>query len=418
MLEAAMTDRTGVVLLVVTMDTKGEEALYVRDCLREAGVGCLILDAGIRGKSPVPVEVGREDVARAGGRTLARVQAMGHEGKALNAMIEGAVRWARDLYQKGSFTGILGLGGSMGTTLGTAVMRGFPVGLPKVMITTMASRDTRAFVGTRDILMLHSVCDISGLNHITNRVLRNGAMAMAGMIRGARGMEDSGRPTVFVSTLGTSETCAQSLKRQMEGDGKEVVVFHTVGAGGQAMEEMIREEGVSALVDLSLHEICDHHFGGDYDAGPDRGAAALKRGVPTVLVPGNTDFLVTGPVEIARKRFPGRPFHSHNSAITVVRTERGELETLAGVVAGLCNTARGPWAILVPMKGLSAFDSPEGPLHDPEGPEILSDALKRKLDRPSLVQELPYHINDPDFSSAVIKALEGLLNASDVNHSS
>lgn len=411
-------DRSGVVLLVVTMDTKGAEALYVRDCLKEAGVESLIMDAGIRGESPVPVEVSREDVARAGGRTLAKVRAMGHEGKALNAMIEGAVKCAQDLYRKGSFLGILGLGGSMGTTLGTAVMRGFPVGVPKVMITTMASRDTRAFVGTRDLLMLHSVCDISGLNRVTNRVLRNGAMAMAGMVRGAGVIEDSRKPMVFISTLGTCEACAQRLKEQMEGNGKEVVIFHTVGAGGQAMEEMIQEEEVSALVDLSLHEICDHLFGGDYVAGPDRGAAALNKGVPTVLVPGNTDFLVTGPVESAKERFPGRVFHQHNSAITAVRTAREELEILGGVVADLCNRAKGPWTILVPLKGLSAFDSEEGPLHDPEGPGFLSDVLKRRLDRPSLLQDLPCHINDPEFADAIIRALKGLLNTSSGNQTS
>jgi uncharacterized protein (UPF0261 family) len=408
----ALMERSGMVLLVVTMDTKGAEALYVRDCLREAGVESLIMDAGIRGESPVPVSIGREDVARAGGRTLAEVRAMGHEGKALSAMIDGAVTCARDLYGKGAFQGILGLGGSMGTTLGTAVMRDFPVGVPKVMITTMASRDTRAFVGTRDILMLHSVCDISGLNRVTNRVLRNGAMAMAGMVQGAGVMEDSGKPMVFISTLGTCEACAQRLKEQMQGSGKEVVIFHTVGAGGQAMEEMLQEEDVSALVDLSLHEICDHLFGGDYVAGPDRGAAALNKGVPTVLVPGNTDFLVTGPVESAQERFPGRVFHQHNSAITAVRTAREELEILGGVVADLCNRALGPWTILVPRKGLSAFDSEQGPLHDPEGPGILSDVLKRRLDRPSLVEDVPCHINDPEFALAVLRALEGLLNTS------
>ncbi len=402
-------DRPGVVLLPVTMDTKSAEAIYVRDCLKEAGVECLIMDTGIRGQSPVPVSITRDDVARAGGRSLAEIQAMRHEGKALNAMIEGAVKCAMDLYRKGSLLGILGMGGSMGTTLGTAVMRAFPVGIPKVMITTMASRDTRAFVGTRDILMLHSVCDISGLNYVTKRVLRNGAMAMAGMVKGAGKIQKSPKPAVFISTLGTSEACAKELKAHLEGNDREVVIFHTVGAGGEAMEEMIQEEDVAAVLDLSLHEIGDHLFGGDYDAGPDRGAAALKKGVPTVLVPGNTDFLVTGPVRTAEERFPGRLYHQHNSAITAVRTTREELETLAGVVADMCNKARGPWAILVPLKGLSAFDSEQGPLHDPEGPRFFSDALKQRLERPSLVHDLPHHINDPEFASAIIRILEGLM---------
>ena len=399
------------VLIIATMDTKGREALYMENCLNDAGIPAVIMDAGIRGKSPTLVGIGREVVARAGGKTLDTVQCIGNEGEALDVMIKGAIQCAQDVYQKGKICGIISLGGSMGTTLGTSVMRTFPVGLPKVMISTMASRDTRAFVGSRDILMLHSVCDISGLNRVTKRVLRNGAMALAGMVQGVPVDVPSDKPLVFLSTLGTTEICVQRLREYLEKNGKEVITFHTVGSGGKAMEEMIQSEAVEAVVDLSLHEITDHLFGGDYDAGPGRGSVALQRRVPTVLVPGNIDFLVTGPLETAKVRFPNRPFHKHNAAITTVRTDRKEMEILAQVISDLCNTAEGPWRLLIPMKGLSAFDSEQGPLYDPKGSKIFAEALKRSVNNTSCLQLVPYHINDIEFAQAVIQAYEALMNS-------
>ena len=394
------------VLLVVTMDTKSNEALYLEACFKEAHIPVLVLDGGIKGESPVPVNINREKVARAGGKALIDVQGMGHEGRALEVMIKGAIRCAQDLYRHGDIQGIISLGGSMGTTLGTAVMRSFPVGFPKVMISTMASRNTHDFVGTKDILMLHSVCDISGLNRITNKVLHNGAMAMAGMMQYPLKSTPLEKPLIFISTLGTTETCVQKVRHHLEKDAKEVVVFHTVGAGGKAMEEMVIEEDVSAVLDLSLHEITDHIFGGDYDAGPGRGSTALQKGIPTILVPGNMDFLVTGPLNNAKQRFPNRSYHSHNAAITAVRATRDEMETLAKKMAKLCNEARGPCAVFVPMGGFSAFDSKEGPLYDPIAPELFAAALKKTLTTESSLHLLPYHINDPGFAGALIEALE------------
>jgi uncharacterized protein (UPF0261 family) len=391
------------------MDTKSQEALYIVDCIKKEGIAVKIMDAGIRGTSPVPVDIRREKVALAGGKPLKDVQNIGHEGKALKIMTAGAVKCARELYNQGKIHGVIGLGGSMGTTLGTAVMRSLSVGVPKVMISTMASRDTRAFVGTKDILMLHSVCDLAGLNRITKKVLRNGALAMAGMLRHTAGRDDSiQKPLVFISTLGTTEACAQKIRRTLEEKDKEVIIFHTVGAGGKAMEEMIVQEKVSALVDLSLHELADHHFGGDYDAGPARGTAALKRGIPTVLIPGNIDFLVTGPLETARRHFPDRPYHVHNAAITVVRTKPSEIEVLAKIIGESCNQAQGALKILVPMKGFSAFDHLDGPLHDPAAPLLFVKKLEKIINDKANLRTLPYHINDPEFAHAIIEAMQKL----------
>lgn len=397
------------VLLVATMDTKGEEARFLADCLDAIGIRVRILDGGIRGHSRFPVDVTRQQVAEAGGRTLAEVQAIGNEGEALGAMVEGAVRCAQQLYRRKVIGGVIALGGSMGTTLGTAVMRSFPIGFPKVMISTMASRDTRSFVDTKDILMLHAVSDLAGLNRITSRILHNGAMAVAGMVSHPGRPAATDKPLVAVSTLGTTESCMQQIRGELERAGWEVIIFHTVGAGGKAMEELVCEEEVAAVIDLSLHEIADHLFGGDYDAGPARGSGALRKGVPTVLVPGNIDFLVTGPLQVARRRFADRPYHVHNAAITVVRTEPDEMAELGRRIAGYCNAAQGPLALLVPEGGFSAFDSPGAALHNPAGRRRFSEALSAALASTVTLNSLPCHVNDPDFGAAILRALEALV---------
>jgi len=397
-------------LLVATMDTKGQEALFISTCLQQSGISVQIMDAGIKGNSPVPVDISRTEVAKAGGKSLAEVQSIGHEGQALEVMINGAVVCAQNLHCQNRIQGVIGLGGSMGTTLGTAVMRSLPVGVPKVMISTMASRNTRAFVGTKDILMLHSVCDLAGLNRLTKKILRNGARALTGMLQPTVADEDqTSKPLIFLSTLGTTEACAQQVRRALEEKGNEVVIFHTVGSGGQAMEEMIEREGVSALVDLSLHELADHLFGGDYNAGPDRGSTALQLGLPTIVVPGNIDFLVSGPLEDARHLFPGRPYHSHNAAITVVRSTHEEIEILGQKIADLCNEAKGAVKILIPMAGFSAFDSKQGPLYDPHAPQLFAKALQERLNDHRAVSVLSYHINDPEFAEAILEAYYQLM---------
>jgi len=399
------------ILIVSTMDTKAEEVGYLKDILESRGVKAFLLDAGIRGKSPVPVEISRDEVAAAAGNTLSAVQELGHEGSALNIMISGAIRSANELYSTGKINGILGIGGSMGTTLGTAVMQTFPVGFPKVMISTMASRNTRAFVGTKDIMMLHSVCDLAGLNRITKQILREGALAIAGMAEGEIPIIREERPLATLSTLGTTESCVVRLRQHLESEGMEAITFHTVGSGGEAMDELIRDGDVQLVIDLSLHELTDHFFGGDYDAGPTRGAAALEKGIPTILVPGNMDFLVTGPLEKAKKYFSGRRMHAHNAAITAVETNPAEMEHLAKYMADLCGKAKGPVAVIIPMGGFSAFDSPDGPLENPDGRNALAQILDEKLPQAVLFVKSSHHINDPDFAEEVISCIARIAHA-------
>jgi uncharacterized protein (UPF0261 family) len=398
------------ILIVATMDTKGTEARFLEACFKESGLLVFILDGGIMGESSFPVTVTREDVALAGGMALPEIRNLGDEGKAMAVMIKGAAECAKRLEREGKIRGIIAIGGSMGTSLGTGVMRAFPLGFPKVMISTMASGNTRPFVRTKDILMLHSVCDLAGINRITAKILRNGALALAGMVKGAVPFAPPHRPLIVLSSLGTTEACAQRVRKTLEDRGKEVVLFHTVGSGGRAMEEMIGEQDVEAVLDLSLHELIDHHYGGEYDAGPDRGGAALQKGVPTILAPGNIDFLVTGPLAGAQSKFPGRPYHVHNAAITTIRTRKREVETIAGILVRICNEAKGPFSFMVPMGGFSLWDTKGGPFYDPDAVNVFTKAMKEGLVRRDQLQMLPLHINDPEFADAVVSTLERLLD--------
>jgi len=399
------------VLIVATMDTKGNEVQYLSTVLQACGVHVITLDAGIMGDATFPVTINRYEVAMAAGKNLSEVRAMASEGEALLVMTAGATKLALNLFNEKKIDGIMGLGGSMGTTLGTGVMRALPIGFPKLMISTMASKNTRPFVGTKDIMMLHAVCDLSGINRITRKLLWNGGLAMAGMVK--QGIQPSGdeKPLVFVTTLGTTEACAQRIKKYLEDKGKEVIIFHTVGSGGESMETIIHEVEVEAVLDFSLHELVDHYFGGDYDAGPDRGSASLNKGIPTLIAPGNIDFIVAGPFAQAEKKFPGRLYHVHNQAITTIRTDIREIASIAQRLVTFSNAATGPVAILVPMKGFSIWDNPGGPFYNPEGPKVFADILEAGLKSDISLYRLPYNINDPEFADEAITILERITHS-------
>jgi uncharacterized protein (UPF0261 family) len=330
------------------------------------------------------------------------VRALNHEGKCLAIMIEGSIKCAHDLHDRVGLSGILGVGGSLGTALGSAVMQTFPFGLPKVMVSTMASGMTRPFVGTKDIVMVNSVCDIAGLNTVTRSVFRNGALAVAGMAHGYKPVVAPDKPMVAISTLSTTDKCSVRIRKALTDRGFEVMVFHSQGTGGPTMDEVVREQNVSIVVDLSLVEVGDYLNRGLFDGGPDRCKAALQKGVPTIFAPGNIDFMVAGPIEEARVRYPGKRYHIHNPQLTAVRAEAEELKRLADHMAGLIKEAKGPVAFFVPLRGVSNHDSEQGHLHDPSLPPVFAEHLKKVLPKGVPVEVLPNHINDEPFADAII----------------
>ncbi len=391
------------VLLIMTLDTKEAEANFLKQCLEDGGAEVFVLDPSVRRTVREDSAITPDQIAAAVGKTMPEVRALNHEAKCLAIMVEGAIKCAHDLDKRAGLSGILAAGGSLGTTLGTAVMRTFPVGLPKLMISTMASGMTRPFVDTKDIAMLHSVCDVAGLNTITRRVFQNGALAVAGMAHGYEPAKPSGKPRVALSSLGTTEKCSAAIRKSLEEKGFEVMVFHTQGTGGVAMDEAIRDQDVSIAVNLSLIEVGDFLVNGLFSGGPDRCKSALEKGIPTIFVPGNIDFMVAGPVDDAHARWPGRRYHVHNPTLTAVRAEAGEFRNVAEHMAGLIKKAKGPVVFMVPMLGFSNHDSEQGHLHDPSLPPVFAEHIRKVLPAEVPVTTYPYHINDEAFAEKVIE---------------
>jgi len=349
-------------------------------------------------------------VAKAAGTTLEAVRAFGHEGKALDTMTEGSIVCAKSLYEQTEINGIISLGGSMGTGLGTAVMREFPFGLPKVMISTMASGMVKPYVGTKDIMMLHSVADISGLNSITRSVLSNGASAMAGMAKSYQKSTEDNKPIIMMSMLATVESCSKMIRAEMEKIGYEVIIFHTSGTGGAAMDELILEKNVAAVVDLSIIEVTDYIYQGLFAATPDRCQSALRKEIPVFFAPGNLDFMVGGPLEAAKQQFPGKRYHVHNAQLTAVRTGPEEMEEVAKYFGSAFSSIRRPTEFFIPLKGFSNHDSEQGHLHDLSMPPIFEELLRKHCPADTPITALPYHINDPEFAAAITASLKKALS--------
>lgn len=398
------------VLLIVTQDTKEEEARFARGVLESAGVRVVHLDPSVR-RSLGGAEIGPEDVAAAAGMTIEEVRALGHEGRCQEAMIRGAIAAAHAWDARDPISGILAIGGSMGSALAGALMQGFAYGLPKLIVSTMASGFTKPYVGVKDIAMMNAVTDISGLNTISRDVFRNAALAVAGMARGYDRAAAPDKPLVLITTLGTTETTVRRIRQALEGDGCEVMVFHSSGAGGPTLDGLAESKDVALVLDLSQTEVIDHLFGGLADAGPERGRAALRRGIPTILAPGNADFIIGGPIDAARAQFPGRRYHEHNPQLTAVRTTVEDLRKLADHLAANVAAAAGPVEVFVPLHGFSSHDSPQGHLMDRSVPPPVAAYFREVMPDAVPVHAIDAHFNDPQFADAVLAAARALLTA-------
>jgi uncharacterized protein (UPF0261 family) len=396
------------VLLLATQDTKEEEARFLREHLTAYGCEVIHLDPSVR-RTVGGAEISPEEVAGAAGKTIEEVRALGHEGKCIAVMIEGSVACALRAHAEGGLSGALALGGSMGTALAGAVFQALPYGLPKLIVSTMASGFTAPYVGRKDIAMLNAVTDISGINSISHEVYRNAAAAVAGMATHYEPAARAEKPLVLIGTLGTTEKCVRRIREALEGDGFEVMVFHTSGAGGPTMDSIAADRDVAAVLDLSLTEMVDTLFGGLCAGGPDRGKAGLVKGVPTIIAPGNVDFIIGGPLEAAEAQFPGRRYHVHNPALTAVRTNLDDLKTIADHVAGLVADATGPVRVFVPLGGFSNHDSDQGHIHEPDLPAPFAEYLRSVLPAGVPFETRDCHFNDPEFADAIVEATRALV---------
>jgi uncharacterized protein (UPF0261 family) len=404
-------------ILIGTLDTKAEEVGFVRDLLRAAGLETLVIDVGTGTEPGFAPDITREAVLRAAGTTLADVVARGDRGDAVAAAARGAAEVVAGLRQEGRVEGVLALGGSAGTSIGAAAMQTLPLGMPKVLVSTLASGQTRPYVGGSDLILVPAVCDLAGLNRINRTVLTNATNALIGMIAGRRArpiVDDSTRPVVTATMFGVTTPCVTAARRELEATGLEVVVFHATGVGGMAMEALIRAGRVSAVLDLTTTELADEVAGGVMSAGPDRLHAAVAAGLPQVLSVGAVDMVNFGPPESVPESYRGRLLHRHNPQVTLMRTTVDENREIGRRIADALRPARAATVVLLPLGGVSALDAPGRPFHDAAADSVLFATIRDELsDHPQVeVIELDAHINDPAFASRAAQELIRVLRTS------
>ncbi len=407
--------KTPAVLLIATFDTKAGEALYLKGKMESLGCRVLLMDTGILEESGHVTDVTRHQVAEAGGSSIAELIASRDKGRCISAMRQGACVLAKKLYEAGQFQGILSIGGAQGTDIATAAMRELPFGVPKFMVSTVASgRATFGpFVGTKDLIMMHSVADIQGINFVTRRVFDNAAAAVCGMVLNNAGAGDrpSPRIPVALSMLGTITQGAMRASKLLFDRGYDAIAFHQNGTGGIAMEDMIRERVFKGVLDLNLHELGDSVVNGLHASIRDyRLEAAGALGLPQVVAPGSINYAVRGPLETLPPEMLKRKYIVHNSFLTLVRLSKEELAQAAILTADRLNRAKGPTHVFIPLKGFSYPDH-EGRAHwDPEVNEVFIRTLKSRLSPRIQYDELDWHINDDAFIDAVVDELVRLMN--------
>ena len=404
------------VVLLGTLDTKGAEFDFVRQRLVQLGCDVLLVDAGTMGQSRYPADIGPDEVAAAAGFDRAMLAAAGDRGAAVAAMSSGAAQVVRRLHEAGQLDGILGVGGSGGTTIASTAMQALPVGVPKVIVSTMAAGDTRPYVGESDIAMLYSVVDIAGINRISRRILGNAAAAVAGMANAsaAAGTPSDAlgdRPLIAATMFGVTTPCVTAAKERLEELGYEVLIFHATGTGGRAMENLIASGVIDGVLDVTTTELADEIGGGVLSAGPDRLEAAGRAGIPQVVSLGALDMINFGPFDSVPEPFKGRTLHRHNASVTLMRTTTEENAGLGRLIARKLNVARGPVSVFIPTGGVSMIDAPGEPFHDPQADEALIRTLRADL-RPDIeCVEMDGNINDPNFARAMADRLHAFVLA-------
>jgi uncharacterized protein (UPF0261 family) len=395
-----------VVVLVGTLDTKSPELLYLRERIEAAGCEVLIVDCGVHSTSP-EADISADEVARAAGEQRTALASAQQRGPAVMAMARGATEVVQRLHAEGRLDGIAGVGGSGGSSIISAAMQALPVGVPKLLVSTMASGDTRPYVGTSDIALLYSVVDIAGLNRLSERILANAAGAIAGMAQAAAGFRSTRatRPVVAATMYGVTTPCVETARSWLEDHGYEVLIFHATGSGGRAMEKLVRSGFVNAVLDVTTTELTDELVGGALTAGPERLEAAGTLGIPQVVSLGATEMATFGPPETVPARFGERLLYRHNDSITLMRISAEDAARLGTLLAGKLNAATGPVTVFIPALGLSALSTAGAVFHDAHADQALFAALEATLQAHVKLVRMETDINDPVFATAMAEQL-------------
>jgi uncharacterized protein (UPF0261 family) len=393
--------------VIGTFDTKGPELLFIDDLLRRAGLATVKVDVGTQSAgeradvAPSEVAAHHPDGSRA-------VLHLDDRGKAVGAM---AVALERFMASRTDIGGVIGAGGSGNTALVTPAMRALPVGIPKVMVSTVASGNVAPYVGPSDICMMHSVTDVQGLNRISRLVLGNAAHALAGMMRNAvPAPATADRPAIGLTMFGVTTPCVQAACAALEQD-YDCLVFHATGTGGQSMEKLVDSGLVAGVLDITTTEVCDHLMGGVLSAGEDRFGAIIRTRIPWVGSCGALDMVNFGARDTVPARYQSRNLYIHNPQVTLMRTTPDENVRMAEWIAGKINRMEGPVRFLIPEGGVSVIDAPGKPFHDPEADRVLFDTLEAHI-RPGpnrRVIRVPHALNDPPFAAALVEQFRAVM---------
>ncbi len=391
-----------------TFDTKGRELKFIKELVEEQGLATLCIHTGVFEPLVAP-DVTNADIAAAVGADINAIIEKKDRATATDVLSRGMEALIPKLYAEGKFDGIISIGGSGGTSLATPAMRALPIGVPKVMVSTMASGDVSPYVGTSDIIMIPSVVDVEGLNDISRKIFSNAVNALVGMVQNQKEIKGDGKPLLAATMFGVTTPCIKTAKEYLESQGYDVLVFHATGTGGQCMESLIDGGFIKGVLDITTTEWCDEVVGGVLSAGPNRLAAAGKAGIPQVVSVGALDMVNFGPWDTVPAQFKERNLYKHNPTVTLMRTTGEELAVIGGKIAEKLNAAEGKTVMMLPLKGVSAIDVEGAPFYDAEADKVLFDTLREQLaDNVELI-EMDYAVNDDEFALAAAKKLIELL---------
>lgn len=414
MLDQPLTlNQQPVVFAVATMDTKAEELAWVAGCLQKANVPVITVDVSTAKVTEFAVDVTAAQVLAAAGLSWIAVHAM-DRGAAVTQMSNAFRVWLMQQYENCKVAGVIGLGGSGGTAIVTAAMRALPIGLPKLMVSTMASGNTAPYVDCSDICLMPSVVDIAGLNTVSRRVLSNAAHAMAGMVTNAvADTKVTERPTIGMTMFGVTTTCVSAVRTALEDAGFDCLVFHATGAGGRAMEKLVESGLIEGVLDITTTEVADEVVGGVLSAGPQRFDIILEREIPYVMSLGALDMVNFGAKQTVPERFRNRQLHVHNANVTLMRTTIEENREIANWIAGKLNHATSAVTLFIPEKGVSAIDADGQPFYDPAADAALFHELESRVEQTASrqIKRLPLHINDAEFVNALVSEFQRLWSA-------
>ena len=394
------------VLIISTLDTKGEETLYLRDKVASLGMKPMLMDISMRGKGASPAEITPSMVAEAGGSTLEEIHASKERAKITNITIKGASNIAVDLFSKGELGGVLGMGGSTGSLMATEVMRALPFGVPKIMISSTAALPglSTRYIGTGDISLFHSVIEISGVSDLLKNVMDRAASAMGGMLHDSiTSPGAAGNKLIAMTMLGPCEQCASSVRTALERDGYQVIGFSAAGIGDRAMEAMISQGFFQGVIDLAPGGVGEHLFGFMRDAGPTRMENAGNAGLPQVISTCSVNHMTPSKSRY-KPDYHERRKYDLDKFRTWIRLSPEELRQVAKAFREKLNRAKGPVKVLIPQKGWSSVDSPGNATYDPEEDRVFEEELRNGLNGDIEIVQVDANMEDPAFAQAVVEA--------------